>query len=214
MRKGIFDFDGSGEQDLFERAAEKQFIDDVILAEEKKRGGAPDVSCRQSASAGDTERNPDGKFYIDPRDFPWNQDKYPDAANDPHYFEGGFFEKAYDEWDRADDFDPEKASHDEVQPIEPAYHQVQEEMKAETADGKTAGTEETEKPRGITFMGKPFYDARKDSCGVSILRSLTATALIIGGMAVPIATDMGELGMLLCIAAGLGLGMMILKNTD
>ena len=211
MRKGVFDFEGSGEQDLFERAAGKQFIDDVILAEEKKRGGAADVSGSRKISAQDARRNPDGKFYIDPRDFPWNKDKYPDAANDPGYFEGGFFEKSYDEWDGVNDFDQEKASHDEVRRPEPAHNQIQEEMKVDTAE---TNPEETEKPRGITFMGKPFYDARKDSCGVSILRSLSATAVIIGGMALPIATDMGELGMILCIAAGLGLGLMIMKNTD
>lgn len=67
--------------------------------------------------------------------------------------------------------------------------------------------------KGISMGGKPLYDATKDSNGVTILKSLLVTALCIGGIALPIAADMGPLGTLLCIFGGLGLSILILKNT-
>ena len=133
MRKGIFDFDGDGEMDIFERAAEMQFIDEVILAEEQRR-------------------KEHDEFLYDENEF--LIDQLPSK--------------------------PQKKKRGEV--------------------------------IGISFMGKPLYDARKDSDGMKILKSLTVTALCIGGMALPIATDMGELGMLLCLAGAVGLSMLILKN--
>ena len=66
--------------------------------------------------------------------------------------------------------------------------------------------------KGISMGGKPLYDATKDSNGVTILKSLLVTALCIGGIALPVAADMGPLGTLLCIFGGLGLSILILKN--
>ena len=67
--------------------------------------------------------------------------------------------------------------------------------------------------KGISMGGKPLYDATKDSNGVTILKSLLVTALCIGGIVLPVAADMGPLGTLLCIFGGLGLSVLILKNT-
>ena len=66
--------------------------------------------------------------------------------------------------------------------------------------------------KGISMGGKPLYDATKDSNGVTILKCLLVTALCIGGIALPVAADMGTLGTLLCILGGLGLSVLILKN--
>lgn len=66
--------------------------------------------------------------------------------------------------------------------------------------------------KGISMGGKPLYDATKDSNGVTILKCLLVTALCIGGIALPVATDMGTLGTLLSIFGGLGLSILILKN--
>ena len=66
--------------------------------------------------------------------------------------------------------------------------------------------------KGISMGGKPLYDATKDSNGVTILKCLLVTALCIGGIALPVAADMGTLGTLLCIFGGLGLSILILKN--
>lgn len=66
--------------------------------------------------------------------------------------------------------------------------------------------------KGISMGGKPLYDATKDSNGVTILKSLLVTALCIGGIALPVAADMGPLGTLLCIFGGLGLSILVLKN--
>ena len=60
--------------------------------------------------------------------------------------------------------------------------------------------------------GKSLYDATKDSNGVTILKCLLVAALCIGGIALPVAADMGTLGTLLCIFGGLGLSILILKN--
>ena len=70
-----------------------------------------------------------------------------------------------------------------------------------------------EELKGISMGGKPLYDATKDSNGVTILKCLLVTALCIGGIALPVAADMGPLGTLLCIFGGLGLSVLILKNT-
>ena len=70
-----------------------------------------------------------------------------------------------------------------------------------------------EELKGISMCGKPLYDATKDSNGVTILKCLLVTALCIGGIALPVAADMGTLGTLLCIFGGLGLSILILKNT-
>ena len=67
--------------------------------------------------------------------------------------------------------------------------------------------------KGISMGGKPFYDATKDSNGVTILKSLLVTALCIGGIVLPVAADMGILGTLLCIFGAIGLSILILKNT-
>lgn len=67
--------------------------------------------------------------------------------------------------------------------------------------------------RGISFLGKQIYDATKDSDGVKILKSLAVIALCIGGIALPIALDMGDLGMCICMLAGPALSVLILKNT-
>ena len=67
--------------------------------------------------------------------------------------------------------------------------------------------------KGISMGGKPLYDATKDSNGVTILKCLLVTALCIGGIALPVATDMGTLGTLLSIFGGVGLSVLILKNT-
>ena len=78
---------------------------------------------------------------------------------------------------------------------------------------KSINSNESKELKGISMGGKPFYDATKDSNGVTILKSLLVTALCIGGIALPVAADMGPLGTLLCIFGGLGLSVLILKNT-
>ena len=77
---------------------------------------------------------------------------------------------------------------------------------------KASTTNEKKELKGISMGGKPLYDATKDSNGVTILKSLLVTALCIGGIVFPVATDMGTLGTLLCIFGGLGLSILILKN--
>ena len=67
--------------------------------------------------------------------------------------------------------------------------------------------------KGISIGGKPLYDASKDSNGITILKSLLVTALCIGSMVLPVAADMGTLGTLFCIFGGLGLSLLVLKNT-
>lgn len=66
--------------------------------------------------------------------------------------------------------------------------------------------------KGISMGGKPLYDASKDSNGITILKCFLSTACCIGGIALPVAADMGMLGTLVCIFGGLGLGILILKN--
>lgn len=78
---------------------------------------------------------------------------------------------------------------------------------------KTNNATESKELKGISMGGKPLYDATKDSNGVTILKCLSVTALCIGGIALPVAIDMGTLGTLLCIFGGLGLSILVLKNT-
>ena len=78
---------------------------------------------------------------------------------------------------------------------------------------KYSNSNESEKLKGISMGGKPLYDATKDSNGVTIIKCLLVTALCIGGIALPVAADMGPLGTLLCIFGGLGLSILVLKNT-
>ena len=77
---------------------------------------------------------------------------------------------------------------------------------------KSINSNESKELKGISMGGKPLYDATKDSNGVTIFKSLLVTALCIGGIALPVAADMGPLGTLLCIFGGLGLSILILKN--
>lgn len=89
---------------------------------------------------------------------------------------------------------------------------------AEEANPNTKNNTSYSKPidnkelKGISMGGKPLYDASKDSNGVTIFKCLLVTALCIGGIALPVAADMGPLGTLFCIFGGLGLSVLILKN--
>ena len=69
-----------------------------------------------------------------------------------------------------------------------------------------------EELKGISVDDKPFYDATKDSNGVTILKCLLTTILCIGGIVLPVVAEMGTLGTLLSIFGGLGLSILILKN--
>lgn len=80
-------------------------------------------------------------------------------------------------------------------------------------DKKSSNSTENKELKGISMGSKPLYDATKDSNGVTILKCLSVTALCIGGIVLPVATDMGMLGTLLCVFGGLGLSILILKNT-
>ena len=89
---------------------------------------------------------------------------------------------------------------------------------AEEANPNTKNNTSYSKPidnkelKGISMGGKPLYDASKDSNGVTVFKCFLVTALCIGGIALPVATDMGTLGTLLCIFGGLGFSILILKN--
>lgn len=89
---------------------------------------------------------------------------------------------------------------------------------AEEANPNTKNNTSYSKPidnkelKGISMGGKPLYDASKDSNGITVLKCFLVTALCIGGIILPVATDMGTLGTLLCIFGGLGLSVLILKN--
>ncbi|MBE7088905.1 MAG: hypothetical protein E7370_05275 [Clostridiales bacterium] len=69
-----------------------------------------------------------------------------------------------------------------------------------------------EELKGITIAGRPFYDATKDSNGVTIFKCLLTTILCIGGIVLPVVAEMGTLGTFLSIFGGLGLSILILKN--
>lgn len=66
--------------------------------------------------------------------------------------------------------------------------------------------------KGFSLGGKVLYDATKDSNGVSIIKCILVTLFCIGGIVLPVATDMGTLGTLVCIFGGVGLSVLILKN--
>lgn len=89
---------------------------------------------------------------------------------------------------------------------------------AEEANPNTKNNTSYSKPtdnkelKGISMGGKPLYDASKDNNGVTVLKCFLVTALCIGGIALPVSTDMGTLGTLLCIFGGLGFSILILKN--
>ena len=68
------------------------------------------------------------------------------------------------------------------------------------------------KLKGISMCGKVLYDATKDSNVVSIIKCILVTLFCIGGIILPVATDMGTLGTLVCIFGGVGLSILILKN--
>ena len=88
-----------------------------------------------------------------------------------------------------------------------------EESNPNTKNNKTYSKPTDNKElKGISVGGKPLYDASKDSNGVTIFKCLLVTALCIGGIALPVAADMGPLGTLFCIFGGLGLSVLILKN--
>ena len=78
---------------------------------------------------------------------------------------------------------------------------------------KSGNFNENKELKGISMGGKPLYDATKDSNGVTILKSLLVTALCIGGIVLPVMAEMGTLGTLLCIFGGIGLSLLVLKNT-
>ena len=84
--------------------------------------------------------------------------------------------------------------------------------KADNTPNSSYKQSNDEELKGISMGGKPFYDATKDSNGVTILKCLLVTALCIGGIALPVVAEMGTLGILLSIFGGLGLSMLILKN--
>jgi len=68
-------------------------------------------------------------------------------------------------------------------------------------------------PTGISFAGKPLYDATKDTPGITIIKSLLVIVLCISGFAIPIVLDLNDLGMAICLFGGVALSMMIMKNT-
>lgn len=68
--------------------------------------------------------------------------------------------------------------------------------------------------QGVTLFGKPLYDATKDSNLTIIIKSLIVIILCIGGIILPIMTDMGTIGTLICVFFVVTLSILILKNTD
>lgn len=66
---------------------------------------------------------------------------------------------------------------------------------------------------GISIGGKQFYDADKDSSGMTIFKSFLVTALCIGGIVFPIWAGIDGLGLALCPLGAVALSVMILKNT-
>lgn len=95
-------------------------------------------------------------------------------------------------------------------------HNVEEGNKTDTNFssfcGKPSDSNHNKELKGITLGGKLLYDASKDSSGTTILKCLLVAALCIGGVVLPLATDMGILGTVLSIFSGLGLSVLILKN--
>lgn len=83
----------------------------------------------------------------------------------------------------------------------------------EPKDDLNRSSNESRNLSGISMGGKPLYDASKDSNGVTILKCFLVTALCIGGIALPVAAEMGPIGTLLCIFGGVGLSILLLKNS-
>lgn len=67
--------------------------------------------------------------------------------------------------------------------------------------------------KGISFCGRPFYDATKDNSGVSILKALLVTVICVVGIVIPIATEMEGIGVALFPLGAAGISALILKNT-
>ena len=78
---------------------------------------------------------------------------------------------------------------------------------------KSNNSNESKELKGISMGGKPLYDATKDSNAVIIFKCLLVTVLCLGGIIIPVIAEMEILGTLLCIFSGLGLSILILKNT-
>ena len=75
--------------------------------------------------------------------------------------------------------------------------------------------EEKENPKlqGISFGGKPLYDAGKDSDTATIIKTFAVTGLCIAGFVVPLALKLERFGFGLCIFGAIALSIAILKNT-
>ena len=83
----------------------------------------------------------------------------------------------------------------------------------DTPNSTTNKKNSNEELKGISIGGKPLYDATKDSNAVIIFKCLLVTILCLGGIIFPVIVEMGTLGTLLCIFSGLGLSVLLLKNT-
>jgi len=68
-------------------------------------------------------------------------------------------------------------------------------------------------PKGISFAGKPLYDATKDDVDTVLLKSILVIVFCIGGFALPVILDTGDFGTMLCLFGGVALSMLVLKNT-
>ncbi len=91
---------------------------------------------------------------------------------------------------------------------------VSEEINSdEELNFSTSKKKANEELKGISIGRKKLYDATKDSNGVIIFKCLLVTILCIGGMVIPVIAEMETLGALICIFSGLGLSILILKNT-
>ena len=91
---------------------------------------------------------------------------------------------------------------------------VSEEINSNNTPNSSTNQKKTnEELKGISMGGKPLYDATKDSNGIIIFKCLLVTVLCLGGIIIPVMAEMEILGTLLCIFGGLGLSVLILKNT-
>lgn len=79
---------------------------------------------------------------------------------------------------------------------------------------KCEGTQQTQENKtGVAMGGKVIYDSSKDSNGTTILKSFGCVACCLGGMILPAMMGAGALGMAIGCFIGVGLGVLILKNT-
>ena len=91
---------------------------------------------------------------------------------------------------------------------------VSEEINSNNTPNSSTNQEKTnEELKGISMGGKPLYDATKDSNGVIIFKCLLVTVLCLGGIIIPVMAKMEILGTLIYIFGGLGLSVLLLKNT-